>query len=56
MSFGLYLVGFLILIVGLAAGAHMMHIAPRWIGVGVTVLIGIGVITAVTHTRLRDPG
>ena len=54
MSFALYIVGFIVLIVGLAYGAHLMHIAPQWIGVGVLVLIGLGVVTGVTHTRQRD--
>jgi hypothetical protein len=55
MSFGLYIVGFIILIVGLALGAHMMHVPNQWIGVGVIVLVGIGVITGVTSTRRPDP-
>ena len=55
MSFALYIIGFLILIAGLAIGANMMHIPPRWIGVGVLVLAGIGITTAVTSTRHRDP-
>jgi hypothetical protein len=42
MSFGLYIGGFAILIVGLAIGAHLAHMPPRWIGVGVIVMIGIG--------------
>ena len=42
-------------IAGLAIGANMMHIPPRWIGVGVLVLAGIGITTAVTSTRNRDP-
>jgi hypothetical protein len=54
MSFALYIVGFIVLIVGLAYGAHLMHIPPQWIGVGVLVLIGLGVVTGVTHTRQRD--
>jgi len=54
MSFTLYLVGFVFLIVGLAMGAHYMHVAPRWIGVGVVVLTGIGIVSAVTHTRSKD--
>jgi len=29
MSFVLYLVGFLVLIAGLAYGANIMHVAPR---------------------------
>jgi hypothetical protein len=54
MSFGIYLVGYIILIVGLAMGAHLMHMPPRWIGVGVIIMVGIGVITGVTATRNRD--
>jgi hypothetical protein len=54
MSFGIYLIGYIILIVGLAIGAHMLHVPPRWIGVGVTILVGLGVITGVTSTRNRD--
>ena len=55
MSFSLYLVGFIVLIVGLAVGANMMHMPPRWIGVGVIVLVGLGILTGVTMTRGRDP-
>jgi hypothetical protein len=54
MSFGLYLAGYIILIIGLAMGANLAHVPPRWIGVGVVVLVGLGVVTAVTHTRQRD--
>ena len=54
MSFGIYLIGYIILIVGLAMGANLMHMPPRWIGVGVVILIGLGVITGVTTTRNRD--
>jgi len=55
MSFALYVLGFLILVVGLAMGANMLHVPPRWIGVGVVVLLGLAVLTGVTHTRSRDP-
>ena len=54
MSFALYIVGFIVLITGLAVGAHLMHIPPQWIGVGVLVLIGLGVVTGVKNTRQRD--
>jgi len=54
MSFALYIIGFVVLIVGLAVGAHLIHIPPQWIGVGVLILIGLGVVTGVTHTRQRD--
>jgi hypothetical protein len=55
MSFGIYLIGYLILILGLGIGAHLMHIPPKWIGVGVLVMVGIGVISGVSSTRQRDP-
>jgi hypothetical protein len=55
MSFGIYLVGYIILIVGLAVGAHFLHLEPKWIGVGVLCLIGIAIIHGVTATRHKDP-
>lgn len=55
MSFGLYIVGFIVLIVGLAVGAFLLHVPPQWIGVGVVVMIGLGILTGVTTTRQRDP-
>jgi hypothetical protein len=55
MSFGLYIVGFIVLIVGLAYGAHLAHVPNQWIGVGIVVLAGLGIIKAVANTRQRDP-
>ncbi|HTS47647.1 MAG TPA: hypothetical protein VMH05_06870 [Bryobacteraceae bacterium] len=55
MSFGIYIVGFIVLIIGLSMGAFLMHVPPQWIGVGVVVLIGLGILTGVTTTRRRDP-
>lgn len=54
MSFGIYLIGYLIMIIGLGIGAHLMHMPPRWIGVGLLVMIGLGVVTGVSSTRNRD--
>ena len=54
MSFALYILGFIVLIVGLAVGANLMHIPAQWIGVGVLVLIGLGIVTGATATRQRD--
>ncbi len=55
MSFGLYLLGFVILIVGVGYGAFLMHMPSHWIVVTVLVLIGLGVLTGVSHTRQKDP-
>lgn len=54
MSFAIYLIGYLVLIAGLGIGAHMMHMPIRWIGVGVLVLAGLGILTGVSRTRQRD--
>jgi len=54
MSFGIYMVGYIILLIGLAVGAFMLHIAPAWIGVGVLIMIGLGILLGVTSTRQRD--
>lgn len=55
MSFGIYLVGYFILILGLALGAHLLHVPNQWIGIGVLVMVGIGIISGVTSTRRPDP-
>ena len=54
-SFALYVAGFVILTVGLAVGAHLLGVPPIWIGVGVLVLAGIGIMSAVKKTRRPDP-
>ena len=54
-SFQTYLVGFVILIIGLALAAYLLEVPPLWIAVGVIVAIGIGIITATNHTKPRDP-
>ena len=54
-SFASYVIGFLILTVGLAFGAYLLNVPSTWIGVGVIVLLGVGVLTATSGTKLRDP-
>ena len=55
MSFGIYIVGFLVLMGGLIYGALILHIAPRWIAVGVFVLLGLAIMKGVQATRGKDP-
>ena len=54
-SFALYLVGMIVLIGGLAYIAVLMHAPGQWIAACVVVLLGLGIIGAVKHTRPRDP-
>lgn len=55
MSFGLYLVGFLILIGGVAWGMDQAGIAPVWIGITAVILFGLGMVSGVGRTRAKDP-
>jgi hypothetical protein len=55
MSFGIYAIGYLILIVGLAYLAHLMHMPQRYIVAGAIILLGMGVVTGVQTTRHKDP-
>ncbi len=54
-AFGTYLIGFIILIGGLALAAHLLNVPGLWIIAGVIVMIGVGVLTATTRTKQRDP-
>jgi hypothetical protein len=54
-SFSIYLIGFIVLIVGLAIAATLLGLPPVWIGVGAIVLIGLGVLTGVSKTKRPDP-
>jgi hypothetical protein len=55
MSFGIYLLGIVLLISGLVYAAAIMHAPVQWIVVGTLVLLGVGVVAAVKATRQRDP-
>lgn len=53
-SFQTYLLGFVILVLGLAAAAYMLGVPQVWIGIGAIILLGIGIITA--SQRPGGPG
>jgi len=55
MSFGLYSIGFAIIIAGLIYAAHLMHVPTHWIAAGAIVLIGVGILKGVRATRQKDP-
>ena len=54
-SMSLFVIGFIILIAGLAYGASLAGLATQWIVVGALVLLGLGIAAGVTRTRQRDP-
>lgn len=54
-SFSTYLLGFIVVVIGLAVAAFLVGVPPLWIAVGVLVLIGLGIVMATSHTKPRDP-
>lgn len=54
-SFSTYLVGYMLVVVGLGIAAFLLNVEIVWIVVGVIVLIGLGVVMATNRTKPRDP-
>lgn len=54
-SFSIYIIGFIILIAGLAYGANAAGVATVWIVTGIIVLAGLGILMGVSNTKRRDP-
>lgn len=54
-SFSTYLIGFIVLIIGLAVAAILLGVPQIWVVVGCIVLIGIGILMATTRTKPKDP-
>ncbi|HEY2933670.1 MAG TPA: hypothetical protein VGK99_18185 [Acidobacteriota bacterium] len=51
----IYLIGYVIFVIGAAMGANMLGVSQRWIMIGVIILLGIGITTAATRTRRQEP-
>jgi amino acid transporter len=54
MSFVLYFIGFLIVIAGVAWGLVTAGVATVYVMIACVILLGIGILSAVTHTRSKD--
>ena len=55
MGFGLYILGFVIVIAGVAWAMITAHVAPLYVMITSVILLGIGILSAVTHMRSKDP-
>ena len=55
MSFSIYLVGFVIFTGGVAWAMNEAKIPGLYIGIACTILLGLGIMTAVSKTRTKDP-
>lgn len=54
-NFSIYMVGFVIVIIGLAWLAFSMGVAPLWIAIGAVILIGLAMLSGVSKTRQKEP-
>ncbi len=54
MSFSLYLGGLVLLLIGIAYAAVLLEVPTQWIVVGIVVAAGLGVLSAVAQTRMKD--
>jgi len=54
-AFNTYLVGVIVLTIGLAIGAYLLNVPGIWIAVGVIVVLGLGIMTATNRTKTKDP-
>lgn len=55
MSFAIYLVGFAILISGVAWGLIIGGVPTLYVVIASVILLGIGILTGVSRTRGKDP-
>ena len=55
MSFLLYMIGFIVFIAGLAWLATVAGVSQVYVTIGAVVLLGIGIFTAVSRMREKEP-
>lgn len=55
MNFAIYIIGALIVVIGLAYGASRLGVSQTWIIIGAIVIIGLALMAGVTKTRQKDP-
>ena len=55
MSFLLYIIGLILLIGGVAWALVAAHVASTYVAIICLVVAGVGVMMAVSRTRLKDP-
>ena len=53
-SFGLYMIGVIVVVAALSYGAHRLGLNSTWIIIGAAAIVGLGVMAGVARTRTRD--
>ncbi len=55
MSFALYMIGLALLLIGIGWALVAAGVAQIYIGITCLIVMGVGVMTAVSRTRAKDP-
>ena len=55
MSFALYLIGFIVLIGGVAWALVVAGVPTLYVVIASVILLGLGIVTGVSKTRTKDP-
>lgn len=55
MPFAFYMIGFLVVMAGIVWAAVVVGVPQLYLGIGLLLLLGVGVITAVSRSRRRLP-
>ena len=55
MSFALYIIGLLVLVGGIAWAMSTAGLATVYIGIACLIVLGVGIMMAVSRTRAKDP-
>jgi hypothetical protein len=55
MSFGLFLLGAVIVIGGVAWGLIVAGVPKLYVMIAVVIMIGVAILSAVSRTRTKDP-
>lgn len=55
MSFALFLIGLLILVGGIAWGLITAGVPETYVGIACVIVLGLGIMGAVSRTRTKDP-
>ena len=54
-AFVTYLLGYIMIAIGLAVAAYLLNVPTTWIGVGLLIVLGLGLVMASSRTKPRDP-
>ena len=56
MSLGLYLLGFVLLLSGVGYGLTVLQVPGQWLALTLVVMVGLGIMSGLSQTRIRNPG